>query len=84
MASFIARALDLPATSTDHFSDNEGSVHEADINRLATAGITSGCAPDHFCPLAAVTREQMAAFLYRALAHHDLGAPDVSVVGADR
>jgi hypothetical protein len=33
---------------------------------MASAGITTGCAPRLFCPLAGVTREQMAAFLHRA------------------
>jgi hypothetical protein len=42
-----------------------GSVHEGDINAAALAGITLGCATGTFCPNATVTREQMAAFLYR-------------------
>ena len=67
MASFIARALNLPAASTDYFSDDNGSTHEANINRLAAAGVTNGCAGGRYCPLQAVTREQMAAFLHRAL-----------------
>ena len=67
MASFISRALGLAASSTDYFSDDTGSIHEADINRLAAAGVTNGCAGGLYCPLQAVTREQMAAFLHRAL-----------------
>jgi dipeptidyl aminopeptidase/acylaminoacyl peptidase len=67
MASFLVRAFDLPATSTDRFTDDESSVHEPDINRLAASGITSGCAPGRFCPRASVTRGQMAAFLHRAM-----------------
>lgn len=43
MASFLARALNLPATSRDYFTDDEGNVHEANINRFAAAGITHGC-----------------------------------------
>jgi hypothetical protein len=66
MASFLVRALDLPATSTDNFTDDESSVHEADINALAASGITTGCAATRFCPTAGVTRGQMAAFLMRA------------------
>jgi uncharacterized protein YkwD len=66
MATFLARALALPPTSTDYFSDDTGSVHEADINRLAAAGVTNGCGGGRYCPGAAVTREQMAAFLHRA------------------
>ncbi len=67
MASFIARALGLPAAGADYFSDDAGSLHEADINRLAQAGVSNGCAGGMYCPTAGVTREQMAAFLHRAL-----------------
>ena len=67
MASFLARALHLPSTTTDHFSDDGRNHHEQDINRLASAGIAGGCATGRFCPAATVTRGQMAAFLYRAL-----------------
>jgi serine protease len=67
MASFLARALNLPAASRDYFVDDNGNKHEANINRLAQAGITSGCSlPNSFCPDGVVTREQMAAFLHRA------------------
>ena len=66
MASFLARALLLPA-GLDLFADDNGSPHEADINALASAGITLGCGPSAFCPQALVTRGQMAAFLHRAL-----------------
>ena len=67
MASFLVRAFHLPATSTDFFTDDEGSQHEGSINRLAAAGITGGCGPSTFCPRASVTRGQMAAFLHRAV-----------------
>ena len=70
MASFLARALRLPAATRDHFSDDDRSVHEDNINRIARAGITLGCNPpasDRFCPQRAVTRAQMASFLARAL-----------------
>lgn len=67
MASFLDRALDLPAASGDQFTDDEGSVHESAINRLATSGITQGCTQTSFCPDDPVTRAQMAAFLNRAL-----------------
>ena len=66
MASFLVRALGLPATSTDFFTDDETSIHEADINRVAAAGITTGCAANRYCPKAVVTRDQMASFLVRA------------------
>ncbi len=76
MASFLVRAVPLPSPTADHFVDDEGSVHEADINALADAGITFGCNPpvnDRFCPGDSVSREQMASFLVRAF---DLGGAD--------
>jgi spore germination protein YaaH len=68
MASFLARALHLSPATVDYFDDDDGSAHEADINRVAAAGITAGCAERRFCGGSVVTREQMAAFLRRALA----------------
>ena len=67
MATFITRALSLPAASSDLFGDDDGTTHEASINALAAAGITQGCDDDRFCPDAPVTRAQMASFLSRAL-----------------
>ena len=70
MAAFLVRALDLEDPGTAEFGDDDGSIFETDIARLATAGITRGCNPpdnDRFCPDDAVTRGQMAAFLHRAL-----------------
>ncbi|MEA2002787.1 MAG: S-layer homology domain-containing protein, partial [Actinomycetota bacterium] len=70
MAAFLVRALSLPAASGIDFVDDNGSVYESNIERLAAAGITRGCNPptnDRFCPDDVVTRGQMAAFLTRAL-----------------
>ncbi len=69
LAAMISRALDLPATSTDYFFDDDGGVFEDDINKLAEAGITFGCnvAGDKYCPTGLVTRGEMAAMLDRAL-----------------
>jgi hypothetical protein len=66
MASFLARAFGLPGSSTDFFTDDNTSIHEGQINALAASGITGGCAAGRYCPKSNVTREQMAAFLYRA------------------
>jgi len=69
MASFLVRALDLPA-GVASFTDTGDSIHKADIDSLAAEGITLGCNPpvnDLFCPRDKVTREQMASFLSRAL-----------------
>jgi glucose/arabinose dehydrogenase len=67
MASFIARALGLPAATQDHFTDDEDSVHEVDINRIAEAGITGGCGTNLYCPERNVSRAEMATFLVKAL-----------------
>ncbi len=67
MAAFLSRALSLATTSNDYFTDDETSIFEGEINRLAAAGITGGCTATTFCPAVLVTREQMAAFLRRAL-----------------
>ncbi len=67
MAAFLVRALGLPAgAGGDSFWDDDDSVFEADIERLAAAGITTGCGDGRFCPDAYVTRGQMAAFMHRA------------------
>jgi hypothetical protein len=67
MAAFLARLFELPAADGDYFSDDNGSLFENDIDRLAAAGITTGCTPTSFCPDDPVTRGQMAAFLVRGL-----------------
>jgi glyoxylase-like metal-dependent hydrolase (beta-lactamase superfamily II) len=70
MAAFLVRGMGYTETGGDLFTDDDSSTFEADINRLATAGVTFGCNPptnDRFCPDALVTRGQMAAFLTRAL-----------------
>lgn len=67
MASFLARAFKLLGATTGYFTDDESSIHESNINRLAKSGITGGCSPGRYCPAAFVTRGQMAAFLHRAL-----------------
>jgi len=66
MASFLARALGLGGSPPDAFTDDNGNLHELQINRVAGAGVASGCGGGKFCPAGLVTREQMAAFLRRA------------------
>jgi hypothetical protein len=67
MATFLVRAFNLPPTSTDYFTDDNSSIHEARINALRAADVTRGCTATTFCPKGLVNREQMAAFLHRAL-----------------
>lgn len=78
MASFIARAIDkanelenislpsLPANPPNKFTDDNGNIHEANINRLAQAGIVSGTTATTFSPSEVVTRGQMATFINNA------------------
>jgi hypothetical protein len=68
MAAFLVRAFDLPESSGDSFSDDDRSFFEADIAALQTSGVTSGCSTGRFCPDRPVSRQEMAAFLIRALA----------------
>jgi Tol biopolymer transport system component len=71
MAALLVRGLGyVDDGGGDLFVDDDVSIFEADIDRLATAGVTVGCNPpsnDRYCPTANVTRGQMAAFLHRAL-----------------
>jgi hypothetical protein len=83
MAAFLVRALDLTVVDPDvEFVDDDTSLFEADIEKLATAGITRGCNPpdnDRYCPNDLVTRGQMAAFLVRAFHYTDAGTGDLFV-----
>jgi hypothetical protein len=82
MAAFLARALDLEAGPPGAFTDDTG-VFETNIEALAAAGITRGCNPpenNRFCPNDPVTRDQMAAFLTRALG---LAGTDTDTFGDD-
>lgn len=75
MAAFLVRALQLEDRGTVEFVDDDGMVFEADIARLAAAGVTRGCNPpanDRFCPERLVTRGEMAAFLARGFALADV------------
>ena len=77
MASFLARALELPASSNNVFEDDEGNSHEANINSVADAEITLGCDGTgvNYCPLASVRRDQMASFLGRGLGLEEIDVP---------
>ena len=68
MATFLARAFDLPWAPVAGFADVPATgAHSADIDILAGAGVTAGCAtrPARYCPQEPVTRAQMATFLAR-------------------
>ncbi len=80
MAAFLVRTFALTDEGgRNWFGDDDESVFEADINRLAAAGITLGCNPpdnDRFCPGDTVSRGEMAAFLVRGLGLTDDGGGD--------
>lgn len=66
VASLVARALRLPPSEADPFVDDDGSIHEDSIGRLAAAGIVVGCDVDRFCVHRALTRAELAELLTRA------------------
>ena len=67
MATFLARAIPLdPASGGPYFSDTGDSVHAANIDAVAEAGVTTGYPDGTYRPSSAVTRGQMATFLSRA------------------
>ncbi|HUF33165.1 MAG TPA: S-layer homology domain-containing protein [Acidimicrobiales bacterium] len=85
LASFAVRLAEavgspLPPATHDHFDDDDGSVHEDAINRVADAGIM-GSADRSFSPDLAVTRGSMATVVagtHRVLAGAELPSSDVS------
>ncbi|MCY3650596.1 MAG: hypothetical protein F4Z00_04020 [Acidimicrobiaceae bacterium] len=77
MATFLERAFDLEAADPAGFADTAGNFHEANIDALAAARITAGCAsePRRYCPDQPVTRAEMATFLARALGLVEIPEP---------
>jgi len=57
-------AVSTQAT-TNIFSDDDDSVHQSDIETLFTHGVTLGCGPGIYCPNDAMTRGQIALFIFR-------------------
>jgi hypothetical protein len=79
-AAFLARTLKLPAANKDFFNDDMGNTFEKDIDRLAAAGITKGCAPRKYCPDRNMTRAEFASMMVRALG---IGGPASDAFGDD-
>ena len=74
MATFIASVIErsgggLPGNPPDAFDDDDGTPHEASINRVAAAGIVSGGTDGRYRPGDPVNRAQMATFLVKAHDH---------------
>ena len=78
MAALLDRALQLPpGSSPSGFVDiDPGDWFASHVEAIKAAGITLGCATDRYCPMASVTREEMAIFLTRAFS---LSIPTIPV-----
>lgn len=63
LAGIIDRAGRLPASAPDAFVDDDDSVHEANIEKLAALGILRGVDDTRFGPRLNVTRGQIATLL---------------------
>jgi len=79
MAAFVIRSIgqfDPSVPTTQRFADvPPSSPFYRFIDEMARRNITAGCAPDLYCPDSPVTREQMAAFVIRALGQFDPPVP---------
>jgi hypothetical protein len=72
MATFLARTWSyrtgrLMPEGADFFTDDDGTVHEKSIGKVARAGFTGGIAPGRYGPFLSTDRGQMATFLARLL-----------------
>ncbi|HSE96999.1 MAG TPA: S-layer homology domain-containing protein [Blastocatellia bacterium] len=79
MAAFIIRAIgefNPPVPPSQRFADvpPENPFYSF-IDRMAVLGITQGCGGGNYCPSQPVLREQMAAFIIRALGEFDPPLP---------
>jgi hypothetical protein len=88
MAAFLVRAYGYTDDGGgDRFADDDGSVFESSIDRLATAAITLGCNPPGntmYCPTRPVRRDEMATFLARAGGLDSIVPPErCSILPAD-
>jgi hypothetical protein len=71
MATILVNSLEaagytLPADAPDAFTDDDGSVHEDNINKLAATGIVNGTSETEYSPGRAIKRDQMASLLVQA------------------
>jgi hypothetical protein len=63
LAGVVARSGRLPATAPNAFRDDEGSVHEANIDKMASLGLVRGIDGIRYAPDRTVTRGQVASLL---------------------
>ena len=85
MAAFLARALNLTATSDVEFDDvPDDHPFAEEINKIATEEITEGCGDgSDFCPNRKVRRQEMAKFLAVGLGLTETSGASFSDVPAD-
>ena len=71
MASFLARLQERVGTpfaaGENYFTDDDGTEHEASINRIAAAGVVQGVSEGTYGFSRNISRQQMAGFLTRYL-----------------
>ena len=71
-----ANTLTLPLPPSQRFADvAPGNPFYAFIEQMALRGITLGCGGANYCPFDPVTREQMAAFMIRAIGETNVLPP---------
>ena len=79
MAAFMYRQKGSPSfTSNGGFSDTASNPFKREIEWMKQTGITTGMADGTFKPKGTVTREAMAAFMYR-----DAGSPSMPKIGPE-
>jgi len=89
MAVFLLKArwgaafLPLPATGTVFSDVPTANPFAPWIEELYRAGVTGGCGGTSYCPNGAVTRQQMAVFLLKALESSSYDPPDCTGVFED-
>ena len=66
MAAALDVALDLPVSTANPFTDDDGIEQEQAINRMAAASLIGGCDETRFCPDDGATRAQLVAILVRS------------------
>jgi serine protease AprX len=69
MAVFLVRAMGespSPVSYNAYFDDIANDSAAPYINRIRELGITAGCGTRKYCPESAITRGQMAVFIFRA------------------
>jgi hypothetical protein len=65
--TMVAAGIDVPADAPDAFTDDDGNVHEANINAAAAAGWVRGRTATEYAPRDDARRDQVATMVARLL-----------------